>query len=221
MMMKRAAWSVGLAAFVAAPAAAQWLGEPIWNSPRGGTGITIYGDYGRPNTEYGKGNAFGARAALGVGTITLTAGVASWKPESFNARVTSYGGTAAFRMIGGTLIPVAVNLQAGAAYSEEVTSGAQTLPATTNVSGAVGISVSLPTPGVSVEPYISPGLRYHHPSVTSGKNETNVGFVVGGNFSFGVVGIHLAYDSEKFDDGITRDVFGVGANVGLRMPLGM
>jgi len=222
--MKCAAWTVGLAALVAAPAAggAQWLGEPVWNSPKGGTGITIYGDYGRPNTEYGKGNAFGARAALGLGTVTLTAGVASWKPEGFTDRATSYGGTAAFRLIGGTLIPVSVNLQAGAAYREAVTS-TDTLP-TTTVSGAVGISISLPTPGVSVEPYISPGLRYHHRSnVPPGgkQNQTNVGFVVGGNFSFGLLGIHLAYDSEKFDDGTTHDVFGVGANVGLRMPLGM
>src|SRR5881628_4276219 len=135
--MKRAAWTVGLAALVAAPAAggAQWLGEPAWNSPKGGTGITIYGDYGRPNTEYGKGNAFGGRVALGVGTVTLTAGLASWKPETFNDRVTAYGGTAAFRLIGGTLIPVAVNLQGGAAHSAAV----DTLPATTNVTGAVGI----------------------------------------------------------------------------------
>src|SRR2546427_10725472 len=38
----------------------------------------------------------------------------------------------------------------------------------------------------------------------SKENETNVGFVVGGNFNFGLVGIHLAYDSEKFDDGKMR-----------------
>ena len=155
-----------------------------------------------------------------MGTLTLTAGLASWKPETFNDRVTSYGGTAAFRLIGGTLIPVAVNLQGGAAHSAAV----DTLPATTNVTGAVGISVWLPTPGVSVEPYISPGVRFHHrsnPPPNLKQNETNVGFVVGGNFNFGLVGIHLAYDSEKFDDGKMHDVFGIGANVGLRVPLGM
>ncbi len=217
--MNRVVWGVGLAAFVGAPppAAAQWLGEPAWNVPKAGTGVTIYGDYGRPNSEYGKGNAFGGRVALGVGTVTLTAGLASWKPETFTDRVTSYGGTAAFRLIGGTLIPVAVNLQAGAAHN----SGVDTLPAMTSVTGAVGISVWLPTPGVSVEPYISPGVRFHHRSSGLKENETNVGFVVGGNFNFGLVGIHLAYDSEKFDDGKMHDVFGIGANVGLRVPLGM
>src|SRR5207237_760956 len=123
------------------PAAAQWLGMPTWNSAKGGTGVTFYGDYGAPNDSAGKGHAFGGRAALGVGTITLTAGVASWKPGGQTARATSYGGPAAFR-------------------------------------------------------------------------------VIGGNFSFGLVGIHVAYDSEKFDNG-THGVLGVGADVGLRLPMGL
>ena len=222
--MKRAVLTVGVAVFLATPAAAQWLGQPIWNNPMGATGITIYSDYGKPNTDAGQGSAVGGRVALASGSVTLTLGVASWKPETFNDRVTSYGGTAAFRLIGGTLIPIAVNVQAGAAHNGEVTSGVDTLPAMTNITGAVGISVWLPTPGVSVEPYISPGVRFHHrsnPPAGLKENETNVGFVVGGNFNFGLVGIHLAYDSEKFDDGKMHDVFGIGANVGLRVPLGM
>src|SRR2546430_4892693 len=80
--MKRAAICLALAAFVTAPAAAQWLGMPVWNSPKGGTGITINGDWGRPDSTSGKGNAFGGRASLGLGTLTLTAGVASYKPEN-------------------------------------------------------------------------------------------------------------------------------------------
>ncbi len=222
--MKRAVLVIGLIAFVAAPATAQWLGTPMWNSPKGGTGLTIYGDYGRPNTDAGKGNAFGGRAALGLGTLTLTAGVASWKPEAFNDRVTSYGGTAAFRLIGGSLLPVAVNLQLGAAHSGEVTSGTQTFLAQTTVDGAVGVSVPLPTPGFTIEPYLSPGIRYHKLSnVPAGTpdHETNFGWVIGANLGFGLVGIHLAYDSEKFDDGTTHGVFGVGANVGIKLPLGM
>jgi len=79
--MKRTVFSLALAAVVATPAAAQWQGEPVWNSPKGGTGVTISGDYGHPNSDYGKGNTWGGRASLGIGTITLTAGVASWKPD--------------------------------------------------------------------------------------------------------------------------------------------
>src|SRR2546426_12783139 len=61
-------------ALVAAPAGAQWTGMPGWNDPKGGTGVTISGEYGRPHSAYGKGNAWGGRAALGVGTRALTAG---------------------------------------------------------------------------------------------------------------------------------------------------
>jgi len=221
--MKRMLSIVGVVMSLAAPAAAQWLGMPAWNSPKGGTGVTFYGDYGAPNDSAGKGHAFGGRAALGIGTITLTAGVASWKPEGQNARATSYGGTAAFRLIGGSLIPVSVNLQLGAAHNAMGTSGVDTLPASTTVLGAVGLSVPLPTPGISIEPYVSPGIRYHkYSGLPAGikDNQTNFGWVIGGNFSFGMVGIHVAYDSEKFDNG-THGVLGVGADVGLRLPMGL
>jgi hypothetical protein len=225
--MKRATFILAVVVFSAAPVApavAQWLGAPAWNAPKMGTGLTIYGDYGAPNTDAGKGNAFGGRAALGLGTLTLTAGVESWKANAFNDRTTSYGGTAAFRLIGGSLLPVAVNLQVGAARSNAVTSGTQTLPAETTVLSAVGVSVPLPTPGFSIEPYLSPGIRYHkYSNVPSGTpdHETNFGWVIGGNLGFGMVGIHLAYDSEKFDNGTTHGVFGVGADVGFHLPLGM
>ena len=223
--MKRALLILGVVALLAVPAApvaAQWLGEPVWNSPKGGTGLTIYADYGKPNDSYGSGNAFGGRVSLGLGTLTLTAGLSTYKSDSLGPdRITSYGGNAEFRLIGGSLLPVAVNLQVGAAHSSAVTSGTQTLPAETTVLGAVGLSVPLPTPGFSIEPYLSPGIRYHHYSNVTPDHETNFGWVIGGNLGFGLVGIHLAYDSEKFDNGTTHGVFGVGANVGIKLPLGM
>src|SRR2546423_15087069 len=111
--MKRTALTLALATLLATPLTAQWLGMPAWHSPKGGTGVTFYGDYGAPSDSSGGGNAFGGRASLGLGTITLTAGVASWKPDAANDRVTSYGGTAAFRLIGGSLIPLSVDLPLG------------------------------------------------------------------------------------------------------------
>src|SRR5882762_7950247 len=40
-------WSVAPSCFqLDTPAAAQWWGEPVWNSPKGGTGVTISGDTG-------------------------------------------------------------------------------------------------------------------------------------------------------------------------------
>jgi len=212
--MKSSAVVIGFLALLTTPAAAQWVGEPVWNSPKGGTGITISGDYAHPNADYGKGNTWGGRATLGLGTLTLTAGVSTWKPDLATKSITSFGGDADFRLIGGSLLPVAVNLQVGAAHSDSTAYGS----AATRVIGAVGISVPLPTPGFSIEPYFSPGIRYTN--VSGGGNTTKFGYVFGANLSFGVLGAHLAYDNEKVSGG-NRGVFGVGLHAGIHLPLGM
>src|SRR5947208_7540145 len=220
--MKRVVLTLGLAACVAMPAAAQWLGEPMW-TPKSGTGFTIYGDYGRPNTDAGKGNAFGGRVALGLSTFTLSAGVASWKPEAFGSRVTSYGGTASLRLIGGSLIPVGVHLQVGAAHSGQVTSGTQTLSARTTVNGAVALSVPVPTPGMSIEPYFSPGIRYHKLStVPTGTpdHEPTFGCVIGGERGLGLVGFRPPGDSQNVDDGTQARLPRATTTHGIGSPLG-
>jgi hypothetical protein len=217
--MKHSVLTLGLTAFLATNAAAQWLGEPAWNDPQAGTGFTLYGDYSRPNSNAGGGTAFGGRVTLGAGVFTLTGGVSSWDPDVVTERLLTIGGTAAFRLLGGSRIPVAVNLQLGGGHSLEITSATTTLPVQTTLLAAVGLSVRLPTPVVRVEPYVSPGIRYHHYSnVAAGAadHETHFGWVVGGNLEFGPIGIHLAYDSEKFDDETRHGVFGVGASLGLR-----
>ena len=219
--MKRSALVVAVSAvLVAAPAAAQWTGMPVWNDPKGGTGITISGEYGRPDSAYGKGNAWGGRAALGVGTVTLTAGVATYKPEGSSDATTTVGGQAAFRVIGGSLLPFAVNLQAGAGTSTKITSSSY--PKRTSVTGAVGMSVLLPTPGVSIEPYFSPGIRYIRleDAITGvSASQTKFGYALGANLTFGMLGVHLAYDYQKLDVGSTG-VFGVGAHLDIRAPGG-
>jgi opacity protein-like surface antigen len=212
--MKRSVSTLAFMACLVAPAAAQWVGEPVWNSPKGGTGLTISGDYAHPNADYGKGDAWGGRAALGLTTITLTAGVASWKPGGFSQSLTSVGGNVAFRLIGGSLLPVAVNMQLGGASTS--TSGTSTKE--TTLIGAAGISVPLPTPGFSIEPYFSPGIRYRNAGVGS---STEFGYALGANVSFGVLGVHLAYDNEKQKGGGNVGVFGVGLHAGLHLPLGM
>src|SRR2546425_3211484 len=120
--MKRSAFVVTVCAvLVVPPAAAQWTGMPVWNDPKGGTGITVSGEYGRPNSAYGKGNAWGGRAALGVGTVTLTAGVATYKPEGSSDATTAVRGQAGFRLSGGRPLPLARHLQAGGGTSHPQT----------------------------------------------------------------------------------------------------
>src|ERR1051326_1065337 len=90
--MKRVLSVIAAAAFTVAPLAAQSLGMPNWSSPKGGTGVTISGDLAMPNSDLGKGTAFGARGTLGLANISLTAGIASWKPKGLTDSYTSVGG---------------------------------------------------------------------------------------------------------------------------------
>jgi len=90
--MKRIMTVVALAAFAAAPAAAQWAGMPVWNSPKGGTGVTINGDVGLPNTDAGKGTAFGARGMLGLANLKIRIGFAALSgPPTFEIAIKSAG----------------------------------------------------------------------------------------------------------------------------------
>jgi hypothetical protein len=217
--MKRIAVLVTMIVWAASPAVAQWQGMPAWNNPKGGTGITINGDVGIPNTDAGKGTAFGGRATLGLANISLTAGVSSWKPKGASASTTSVAGVAQFRVIGGSLIPVALNLQLGAGTSGAINSGTATFPKMTTLLAGAGLSVNVPTPGLSIEPYLSVSNRWHKP--TGGPTDSNIGWVLGANVGFGMLGLHVAYDSESFGGGTTAGVLGIGVHFALKAPIGM
>jgi hypothetical protein len=211
--MKRIMTVLALAALAAAPAAAQWLGMPVWNSPKGGTGVTINGDFGMPNAEGDKGTAFGARGSLGLANLQLTAGLATWKPDGAAESFTSIGGNAAFRVIGGSLLPVAINLQVGGATVAE----ANGFPSLTRLTAGGGIAVSVPTPGISIEPYLSLTNRW---SKFSGISSTSsaFGWTLGANANFGMLGFHVAYDKEGDGGG---GIIGLGAHIALKAPIGM
>ncbi len=216
--MKRGVTILALTLGAASPAAAQLAGLPVWNSPKGGTGVTISGDYGKPNDTGGGGNAFGARASLGLANVNIGAGIATWKPKGASTSLTSVGGDVAYRVIGGSLIPLSVNLQGGAART--TATGA---PSLTTVTGALGISIDVPTPGLSIEPYVAPGIRYSKVSGTSGSN-SNFGLIIGANLGLGMVGFHFAYDYTKLSSsqgGGHASTIGLGAHFALKAPMGM
>ena len=212
--MKRALLVALAVGGAATPVSAQFSGMPVWNSPKGGTGITISGDYGKPNSDAGKGNAFGARGTVGLGSLSVTAGFASWnRPDTFPT-LKSFGGDATFRVIGGSLLPININLLVGGARAT-----ATGRPGTTTIVAGGGASLTLPTPGVSLEPYISLANRWHS---TSGNTNSNFGWTIGANLGFGgVMGAHIAYDSETLGGGRTSGILGVGLNLSLKVPLGM
>lgn len=216
--MKRVLQAIAVVACVTipVPAAAQFLGMPLWNSPKGGTGVTFNGDLGIPNENSGKGTAFGGRVTLGFANIALTGGLASWKPDGASESFSSVGGNVAFRIVGGSLLPIALNLQLGGAR----VNAANTIPARTRLTAAAGASVGLPTPGISIEPYVAVGNRWN--VVEGGGTESNFGWTLGANLGFGgMFGFHLAYDVEDAGGGVSNNVIGVGLHISLKAPIGM
>lgn len=208
--------TIALMAAAVVPAVAQLTGMPVWNSPKGGTGVTISGDYSKPSDESGGGYAFGARAALGLGRIRIEAGAASWEPEGLNESNTSFGATAALRLVGGALMPVNVNVIAGAATASDLNVGLTTADLTTIVAGG-GVSVSLPTPGFSIEPYLSVTNRWD--KLSGADTESAIGWTLGANLGFGMLGLHVAYDSqERFGNTKSGGILGIGAHIGIGVP---
>ena len=214
--MKRMLTVIAAAMFTVAPLAAQSLGMPNWSSPKGGTGVTISGDLAMPNSDLGKGTAFGARATLGLANMSLTAGLASWKPKGLTQSFTSIGGKASFRVIGGSLIPLSIALEATGNH----VSGANGDSARTRIGLGGAVSVNVPTPGLSIEPYLAVQNRWYKLSGVSGTT-SNIGWTLGANVGFGMFGLHLAYDSENFGGGTNGHIIGIGAHVALKAPIGM
>jgi hypothetical protein len=218
--MKRVLLVVPVLVCASTPASAQFAGMPVWNSPKGGTGITISGDYGKPNADLGKGNAFGARGTVGLGSLSATLGFASWNPSGTAPTVKSVGGDAAFRVIGGSLLPININLLVGGARAT-----ATGVPGVTTIVAGGGVSLTLPTPGISLEPYVSLANRWHHVGSTGvipSSTNSNFGWTIGANLGFGgFMGAHIAYDSESLGGGSTGGILGVGLHLSLKVPLGM
>ena len=214
--MKRTLTILAAAVVAAAPLTAQAVGMPNWSNPKGGTGITISGDLAMPNADMGKGTAFGARASVGLGTLTLTGGLASWKPKGAPDSYTSFGADAAFRVIGGSLLPVAISLKAGAGR----TGAANGDSSLTRINLGGAVSVNVPTPGLSIEPYLAVSNRWYKFSGLSG-TQSNIGWTLGANVGLGMMGLHVAYDSESFGGGVTNGILGIGVHFSLKAPIGM
>jgi hypothetical protein len=214
--MKRILTVLAASALAVSPLAAQSLGMPNWSNPKGGTGIMISGDIAMPNDDLGKGTAYGARGSFGFGAITLTAALASWKPSDLSDNYSSIGGQGAFRVIGGSLMPIALSIQLDAAKVGEANGD----PSLTRVGLGGAISASVPTPGLSIEPYLAVNNRWYKFSGGT-STESNVGWTLGANVGLGMWGLHLAYDSESFGGGTTGGIFGFGAHFSLKAPGGL
>ena len=197
------ALAVGL---VVAPAAAQLNSIPVYFNPKGGTGFTLAGDFGKGvNTQSGKNTAFGVRASVGGGPFSIGAGVGTVSLAGQSE--VQYMGNAALRIVGGPLIPVSVAVQAGVGYLK--VGSVKTL----NVPIGVGIGLSVPTPGFSFDPWIAPRVTINAVEFL-GTTVTNSGVGVSGGVNLAFVmglGLHLGFDWTKVG-GSTPLIIGAGVH---------
>jgi hypothetical protein len=226
----------GLALVLAAqPVSAQLVGLPVYFSPKGGTGIMLAGDFGRVSSNKLDGNSspvhptsLGGRATLGLPLVTLGVGVSVYDPKvTTQESEIQYAGSAAFKVFGGPLVPLAVSLQAGAGYLS-VGSGVFAVKMV-NVPIGLGAALNIPTPGASLEPWVA--ARVHIRSTSSGgASITQTGTGLSGGLTLGFpmgLGLHVAADWSKFgaktsgpfslDDHAMLTV-GVGVHYSIRLP---
>jgi len=228
---------LALSVVPAAAAVAQMEALPVYFSPKGGTGLTIDGDFGRVSssktgttTNAAHPTAIGGRIYLGVPFITVGAGLATYDPGITGQNsTTEYMGSAAFKVLGGPLVPLAVSLQAGVGYFKQG-SGTGALKSVSLPIG-LGVALNVPTPGASLEPWAAARVQVNSQSV-SGLSETRLGYGLSGGISLGLpigLGAHVGLDYAKYGaktssvlsfqrTSLSTLTVGVGLHFMIRMP---
>lgn len=198
---------------VAAPASAQVGGLPVFNSGIG-TGIGINVDAGFPDSAAGKGHTYGLTGSVGLGPLGFTATVASQKPQNAPSSTTWVGATANLKLFGGPLVPVTVTGQIGAAGASP-SSGNTIL----NIPVSLGIAVNIPSPALSIKPWIAPRMQYTKVTLAGvSTNSTKFGISAGVNLGLAMgLGIRVAYDYYKPDTG-AQSIFSIGAGYNIHVP---
>lgn len=228
--------AVGLALGVtASPLAAQLAANPVYFSPKSGTGLMLAADFGTTLDAKVGGfdtgsnpNHVGVRASLGLPIINFGVGVGVFDPDVTGAdKDVQFSAHVALKLFSPPLLPVGVSLQAGAGYLKQ---GSGVLEVTTmSVPIGIGIAVKPPTPGVSLEAWGAP--RVHLRSTSVGDNsamQAGVGASAGVNLGMPMgLGVHVAADwarhSRKTSGPLNLSesevlVFGVGLHYTFTIP---
>jgi len=213
---------VGIVAFLglalSGPAAlsAQLPGTPVYNVVVP-SGISVAVDVGFPNDATGLGTSTALTGALGLGGVFgFTASVGTTK--ILDETKVAFGGTANWRVFGGPLIPLAVNLQAGAAYWEFDATGGKVK--NIHVPIGVGLVLTIPTPGLAIKPWVAPRFDYSRlePSGGGATDQSEFAWSAGIDLGFlNGLGVHAAYDWLRVE-GMTMSTVGVGASYSFQTP---
>ncbi|MHB1329642.1 MAG: hypothetical protein ACYC2K_15700 [Gemmatimonadales bacterium] len=224
--MKRILVGVMVAGLVS-PLAAQAPGLPVVNTGVS-SGFRVGTLVGRGNDGAGAGTAVALTGSVGsrraaIGGYLARLGGSSWSDEA----IYTPGLVGTYRLAGGPLVPIAVNLQAGVGrHSVPIGVGGERV-SVWQVPVGVGISWTIPQPVVAIKPWLAPRLQYSRHSVpitvlaagAESVTTTDVAFGLSGGIAFGLlngVGIDLAVD-RVFDDRLTSKPTTVGVGVSLNL----
>lgn len=194
---------------VAGPAVAQVPGLPVFNSGVS-RGVMAAVDVGFPNDDAGGGTAVGGTLSYGMSRFMVTGTLASWSPDAGDA-IVSFGGTGNLHLVGGPLSPLSVTLQAGfAAWSRDVGPDDVSF---LHVPVGVGVGLVIPSPAVSLKPWIAPRLDLAKVDLLPDDDwKANFGLSAGVDLAFvGGLGLRAAYDYVSAD-GAKPSTFSIGLN---------
>ncbi len=188
---------VGLSA---APAAAQLHGNAVYPAMPG-TGVTVAADVALGVNDDAKlsGTAglespmfLGGRVTLGLPMFSVWAGAGptGLGVDGIDSEIT-FGGGAGFHVLNAPMMPVTVSIQAGIGYLSET--GASLL----NVTGGPLVVINVPSPSVSVKPWLMPRVHLSRVSIDGLGSDSEVGFGASGGLMVTApmgIGVHATLD---------------------------
>lgn len=218
-----------------AAAAAQVADLPVFNNAFGVTGIRIDGHVAFPRLDEGggNGNLYAGSVAAGFGPITLraTAGLRKLGDvdplASADDSYSVFGASVAYRIFGGGVWPFAINIQGGAGFEtqdEQIVGD----PSVIRYVGNVGVAFRPMISGVTLQPWISGGIRIIDYDLDGADSSTKFGITGGVDLTLpSGLGFHLALDRDSrdvpFDFGagdldLTVTTVAIGVHWGFQLP---
>ena len=211
--------AAALLAAVSATASAQVPGLPVHASGVP-SGLVLGGHAAFLNDAAGRGRTYGVTAGVGMGLFGGSAQLALSDPEGDADGTVSVGANAAFRVLGGPLLPVSASLLAGVGYAKPESGILPEDASVLHVPLAVGVALTVPSPAFTLRPWIAPRLDIVRVSAEGSDAETQTDFGVSAGVEVNTIsglGLHVAYDWVA-REGDKPGIFDVGIHYAIRVP---
>lgn len=202
-----ALWLALASVIVPGVAAGQVQDLPVFNNAFGVTGIRFDGHVAFPRTAgAGDGSLIGGSVAAGFGPVTLRA-TAAFRNLSADDPLASadekfpvFGASVAYRVFGGGVWPFAINVQGGVGFENQDEGAIVGDPSVIRYVGNVGVAFRPVVPGITIQPWISGGIRVMNFDLDGADTSTNFGLSGGVDLTLpSGFGFHVALDRETRD----------------------